>query len=299
VRGVQLGDVWAAVRASDAWWLIPALVVMTLAFFLRALRWQVLFEEPPPLGAVVRALFVGYLINNLLPLRAGEAARIASLHVRTRRPVAEVTGTVVVERAFDVLSLLVLLFAVAPWLPDVGWLRAAGALALALAVGLAAVVVALARWGERPLDAAFRVLARLPLVRRLDLRHASANTVAGLAGLRRFRTGLVAFAWTTLSWLVLGIAFWLVMQAFDFGLSPLAGLLVVIAVGIAMILPSPPAALGVFEGATVVAVQAYGVQDANALSYALVLHALNVLPFIAVAAAGAAVRFGAAYRRRT
>jgi len=81
--------------------------------------------------------------------------------------------------------------------------------------------------------------------------------------------------------------------------APLAGLLVVIAVGLAMILPSPPAALGVFEGATVVAVQAYDVPHADALSFGLVLHALNFLPFIAIAAAGAALRFGAGYRRRT
>jgi uncharacterized membrane protein YbhN (UPF0104 family) len=299
VRGVQLGEVWDAVRASDAWWLVPALAAMTLAFFIRALRWQVLFDDRPPLGPVVRALFVGYLVNNLLPLRAGEAARIASLHVRTRKPVAEITGTVVVERAFDVLSLLVLLFAVAPWLPDLAWLRAAGALALALALALAVIVVALARWGTRPFDALFRVLERLPLVGRIDFAYASANTVAGLAGLRRLRTGLVAFGWTTLSWIVLGVGFWLVMKAFDLGLRPLAGLLVVIAIGIAMILPSPPAALGVFEGAAVVAVQAWDeVGDAEALSYALVLHALNFLPFVAIAAAGAAVRM-ASYRRRT
>src|SRR4051794_5393537 len=73
VRGVQLGEVRDAVRTSDTWWLVPALGMMTLAFFLRALRWQVLFDDRPPIGPVVRALFVGYLINNLLPLRAGEA----------------------------------------------------------------------------------------------------------------------------------------------------------------------------------------------------------------------------------
>jgi uncharacterized membrane protein YbhN (UPF0104 family) len=57
----------------------------------------------------------------------------------------------------------------------------------------------------------------------------------------------------------------------------------VIAIGLAMILPSSPAAVGVFEGATVVALGAYGVNQSDALSYALVLHAINVLPFIVIA----------------
>jgi uncharacterized membrane protein YbhN (UPF0104 family) len=57
-----------------------------------------------------------------------------------------------------------------------------------------------------------------------------------------------------------------------------------------MILPSPPAALGIFEGATVVVLSAYGVDGSTALSYALVLHALNVLPLLAVGAALALTR---------
>ena len=97
------------------------------------------------------------------------------------------------------------------------------------------------------------------------------------------RVAIISFAWTTLSWIVLGIGFWLVLEASGIDLSPLAGVLVVIGIGMAMILPSSPAALGVFEGATVVVLSAYGVSDSVALSYALVLHALNVLPLLIIA----------------
>ena len=64
----------------------------------------------------------------------------------------------------------------------------------------------------------------------------------------------------------------------------LAGLLVVVATNLVLILPSSPGALGVFEAATVVALKAFGVDDSLALSYALVLHALNLLPYIAAGA---------------
>jgi glycosyltransferase 2 family protein len=70
------------------------------------------------------------------------------------------------------------------------------------------------------------------------------------------------------------------MLGFDLGLSPAAGLLVSVAVGVAMVLPASPAALGAFEAATVVALDAYGVPRSEALSYALVLHALNLVPFL-------------------
>ena len=71
------------------------------------------------------------------------------------------------------------------------------------------------------------------------------------------------------------------MIGFDLGLSPLAGGLVIVAIGLSMILPSSPAAVGVFEAATLVALNAYGVPKSAGLSYALVLHAVNFFPYIA------------------
>jgi uncharacterized membrane protein YbhN (UPF0104 family) len=47
-----------------------------------------------------------------------------------------------------------------------------------------------------------------------------------------------------------------------------------------MILPSGPAGIGVFEAAVVTALHPFHVDRAHALSYALVLHGLNVVPFI-------------------
>jgi hypothetical protein len=107
------------------------------------------------------------------------------------------------------------------------------------------------------------------------------NLTQGLIVLRSTRLGLLAFFLTVVSWIVLGTSFWLLTLGFDFGLSPMSGLLVVIATGLSHLLPSAPAGVGVFEAAAIFALAAYGVPRAPALSYALVAHALNVLPFVA------------------
>jgi uncharacterized protein (TIRG00374 family) len=229
---------------------------------------------------VTRALFVGYLFNALLPLRAGEPARILALNRRGGAALAESTATVVVERMFDVLSLLLLLFVLLPWLPALTWTGAAAALAAGLVVVLVAVVVALALDGERIASWAVRVAARLPGLTEERLAGPAEHALRGCAGLRRWRVAAAGFAWTTLSWLVVGVGYWLLAEAFDLDVPPAAGLLVVIAIGLAMVLPSTPAALGVFEGATVVALASYGVDESAALSYALVLHALSIVPFL-------------------
>jgi uncharacterized membrane protein YbhN (UPF0104 family) len=80
--------------------------------------------------------------------------------------------------------------------------------------------------------------------------------------------------------MLLALSAWMLMLGFDLGLSPLAGGLVIVAIGLSMILPSSPAAVGVFEAATLVALQAYGIPKSQGLSYALVLHAANFFPYI-------------------
>ena len=141
-------------------------------------------------------------------------------------------------------------------------------------------------WGERPILWAARLGARFLPVSRERLEQIGRNAAVGLAGLHRPRLAAVAFGWTMLSWLALAASCAALLEGFDTGLSTedvlLAGLLVVIATNFAMILPSSPAALGVFEAATVVALGAFGIDDSEALSYALVLHALNLIPYLVI-----------------
>ena len=287
VRGAHLEQTLDALRATNYAMLVPALGLLAAAFFIRAVRWRSLFtpDRKPPLPDVVAAQFVGYLANAILPVRAGEAAAIVALNRRARTPIAEGTATVFVQRAEDVLSLVLLLVVMLPWLPDLSWLRAAVAISVVLLAALLVIALLVLRFGEGVVRVLARPLARLPFIPKDALERAPAHFVRGLAGLVTPRIALISFGWTTLSWIVLGVGFWVVMRASDIQLSPLAGILVVIGIGLAMILPSSPAAIGVFEGATVVVLTAYGIGDSVALSYALVLHMLNVLPLFAVAAA--------------
>jgi hypothetical protein len=286
VRNAHLGEVRDALRESHMLWLLPALAVLAFAVWLRAVRWWSLFarESRPPLAAVLRALLVGYFFNNVLPLRAGEAARIVALNRYARTSRAEAVATTVLERVYDVLALLLLLFVLVPWLPDVTWLRAAAAFGAVVAAGVLVAVFVLARFGVRPLHVALLPFRRVPRLSPERIEAGAVNLAQGLAGLRHPEVALAAALWTVLSWVAVGVSAWLVLLGFELGvsLSPVAGLFVIITINLALVLPSSPAAVGVFEAATLLALDAYGVPDSRALSYAVVLHALNFLPFVAV-----------------
>ena len=285
VRGVALADAVDALRESDLLWLVPTVPVFALAIGLRGLRWWSLFApaQRPPLRAIFYALLVGYFFNNILPARAGEAARVIALHKRAATPKAETVGTVVVERLFDVLALLIVLFASYPWLPEISWLRAAAIFAVVVVTVLLALVFVVVRYDERAVHwllSPLRRVKREGVAERLEA--AAVNATRGLVALRSPRIALRGMMLTIASWATLGMSFAILTNAFAFDVPLVAGMLVTVAINLSLILPSSPAALGVFEAATVIALRAFDVPHAEALSYALVLHLLNLVPFLVI-----------------
>jgi glycosyltransferase 2 family protein len=273
VRDVRPSEVWDALSQSDYWWTIPSIALLFFAQVVRALRWQWLFTPAtrPPYVPVFEATLLGQFFNNVLPARAGEIARILALH-RTGKT----------SRLFDVLVLLALLFVFAPRLPHVTWLHTAAILAVVLVAVTVAAVVVLLRWGERPFLVLLRPLGRLglPFLPLERAERAAAGFVRGAASLRDPRLAAPALFLTAVSWVVVALSAWVLMIGFHLGLSPLAGLLVTIATGLSLVLPSSPGAVGVFEAAALVGLKAYGIEKADALSFALVLHAVNFFPYV-------------------
>jgi glycosyltransferase 2 family protein len=281
-RGTNFAALGSALDRSNYWALIPAVAILAVAIFVRAIRWRLLFSPAarPPTRAVTSAMLVGYLFNSILPARGGEAIRVLVLRQRAGTPKFEAFGTVVAERATDVLALLALLFAIAPAVPATPWMTNVLLVGSLLFLGIGIAFVALAVHGERPARLLLRPLTVLPRLSVERMNAAAKNLIRGLAVFRRPASALPVFAITVGSWLLIALASWICMWATGLRLGFTAAILVVVATNLAMILPSGPAGVGVFEAATLVALHPFGVRGASALSYALILHAVNVLPLI-------------------
>jgi uncharacterized protein (TIRG00374 family) len=207
---------------------------------------------------------------------------VAVLTQRSPSPAVEISGTVALERLFDVLGILAIFFLASPWLPHMSWFGTAAivAAALVLAIGIAAAVLTV--YGDRPLRGLLHPLRRFSPLSEERLERWLAELVHGLSGLRSWRVGFEALIWTIAAWFMSILCAYLVILALRPQLPFAAAVLVMVAIGLSMMLPSLPAAVGVFEGATLLALHAYGVSHSVALPYALVLHLVNLVPFIAV-----------------
>lgn len=281
-RDIDLGELADSIRGANDLYLLPAGIVLAAGVAVRALRWQVLFQRGrrPPFRLVLNALLISYLFNTIFPARPGEVARIQVLGKRANVSRAEVLTTVVLERVYDLFALIVLLALAAPFLPEVGWLTAA--LALGIVLGLALLVGALlvSRFGRRGARMLLRPLGLLPRISPERIDSIAGSVVAGLAAVRGTRAAVQALTLSALSWLLLGASGWLLLHGVGIREGFAAALLVLVATNLVLVLPASPAGLGAFEAAAVVALAAYGVGREEALSYALILHALNAFPSI-------------------
>ncbi len=110
-KDMDLAAMWSKFQNANHSWLILVTVFTIIAAWSRAARWNMLLEplgyRPSAFDATV-AVFTGYFANQLIP-RAGEVTRCGTLNRLEKVPVNVSFGTVVAERVFDVISLLLLI----------------------------------------------------------------------------------------------------------------------------------------------------------------------------------------------
>lgn len=94
-----------ALKHANYWLIIP-IVLMTIAAHLsRAIRWKILMEPLefyPKTSNTFFVIMIGYLANSAIP-RLGEVLKCTFLSKYEKLPIDKLMGTMVVERAFDVI----------------------------------------------------------------------------------------------------------------------------------------------------------------------------------------------------
>lgn len=96
-----------ALANAHYWLIIPVFGILSLSHLLRSLRWKILMEPMgyhPSLPNTFFAVMIGYLANMAVP-RLGEVLKCTILAKYEKVPAEKIVGTIVAERAFDVLCL--------------------------------------------------------------------------------------------------------------------------------------------------------------------------------------------------
>jgi len=260
-------EVLLAARPTE---LVLSVVVFAVALTGRAATSRELVDGRVGLGGAFEALNIGYLVNNMLPLRLGEGVRAAVLGRKAGLGIVGGATAVAAERLLDlVLAATILVAGLLAVGVDTAWTPALAAVVFSL-VGVSILVV-VARSRHALVARLGRIFANRPRLARLIPRLSEA--LDGLAQPGRLaRAALILAA----SWALAIVFFWLVLRAF-IPAAPLSWAtlgLGVMAFGIA--LPSSPGAIGVYEAAWVGALALCGADPADSLAFAVAAHALTL-----------------------
>jgi len=281
LRNLRLSEVWEAVRTAQYIWIVPGVAVYFFGVWVRTWRWDYLLR--PVKQIPVRRLFpvvvIGYMGNNIFPVRAGEVIRAYLLRQREGVSVSTSLATILVERVFDGLVMLMFVFIGLPFTPMPGWLQSMVIAASLLFFGALAVFIVLAikvEWAEAVYG---WVIDRVvPSRFRAPVRGFADRFMAGLYSLRSGRAVLMIFATSVVIWLAETVKYWFVMHAFDFSVPFWVLMLMNGIVNLATSIPSSPGYVGTFDAPGIEILTVFGVDRALAASYTLVLHAALWLP---------------------
>jgi uncharacterized protein (TIRG00374 family) len=280
----DLGQIPDSFAHANYWWIAASIPVYFAGAWFRAWRWKYLLR---PLGEMrVAALYpiviIGFMANNLVPARAGELVRAYVVGEREKVSKMAALGTIAVDRVFDGITLLPFLLIVgavagvnselrtiAIWMSALFGVGLVLLVALALSEGLSRRFVALA----------MRVVpARLkPQVRTL--------TESFLTGLHSFRSPVdmfLASATSVISWLLEATMYYMVGLAFNLHLGFDVYLLITAGANLAIAVIATQGGVGPFEFVAQQTAIHFGVDSGLASAYAVAMHALVLLPVIAV-----------------
>lgn len=280
--GGQLRDVLAQARVG---WLVGAAVTLAVSYVLRSLRLAVILPGGTTRGTgAIERLFwattIGYLLNTILPARAGDVARAGIAARATRSRMSTVLGCTLLERAGDVLVLSAVMALAVPTidgLPD--WLLRTSRIGGMLVLLMFAFVYVVQRRQRGRADDVSPVTPSF--ARRIGM--VALQFVAGVGILRGAR-GIATFGtFTAAIWLVDTCVALQLGHAFGVELSAVEAIVLLGALGLASSAPSTPGYVGVFQAVGVAVLGPMDVSDEAAI---VIVTALQVVTLLVTATLG-------------
>ena len=291
-RDIKFDELIGTLKGANYWWLIPNVAFIVLTMYQRAWRWHFMVApiKKVPFSKLLAATCIGFMANNVLPLRLGEFVRAYSLASQDRGITKSASlATIFVERmVFDLVALL-LIFGVIFWfspnlrghVDDNIIVGVYTAILIAL-IGIILVLV-LALKPDRVGEIFTKYLFFLPERAKEPIKNIIIKFSRGLEFVTDLKMVSAVSLHTILIWMLMGLSNLFVFAVFGFDIPVAAAFVVLVVVSISILIPSSPGFVGVYHYGAALSLVAYGVSKEDALSCALVLHATQ---YIVVTAMG-------------
>ena len=213
-----------------------------------------------------RYICIGFLANNILPLRMGEAVRIGGIATRSGISIVSTAGSLLLERILDLTMTALIGFLAIQLAPIPEHLRRIVFIAGAVLFAVLIVLAAIARRGLKETNAE----THNPVIQ--FIWNLIARFSAGFGGLDGPKNLIITFVLIALVWSVAVGTVVLRLMAFDLQPSLPMALVLMAGISLAIAVPSAPSGLGVYHWLAAQALIIMGLDEPLALSFAFFTH---------------------------
>lgn len=274
VRGVEWKAVIIALERTSVLALMVPTAWFSLFFILRAYRWQRFVRpvETLPVRPFFSATMIGFMANDILPLRVGELVRAYALSHLTSVRLTTAVATTVLERVWDAITIASLLVWVLPRFPLPKWVAQTNTVLLVLSVACL-----VGGWWVAHREEGVQ-LSWLPERIAALARH----FIEGLRALRNVSLVVQIGLMSLVMWLILAVYYWLLLWACGIVLPLEAGLVLMLAAAFGVAVPAAPGFVGTFQYAIILALSLFSIPKEEALGFSIIAHLSQLLPVIVV-----------------
>lgn len=293
LRGIEWDALWLSIKSVDFFYLILLVAFNLSSFVVRAIRWRYFFsiDKRPSFNDCFSSTAIGFFANSVLPLRIGEVIRAVVLGQKAKISKSTCFGTMVVERLFDMLTILIFFagFIIIYSLPEntahaefVEGIRIAGytsglicLIAIIVLIALrfkTDLMLKLINWFTKPLPEKLRKI----VFRLVE------SFIAGLDILKNLPDFLISVFYSIVIWLLIITQTYMIFKAFGLPLTFSQAVFLLVVMVFSVMIPAAPGYVGTFHYGASLALELMGVDSNTAKGVAIVAHIFSMFPITIV-----------------
>ena len=280
-RNASFHELFLSLKKADYLYLIPAIGLVYLSMWLRAIRWKYLFKpiKEISMASLFSSLMIGFMANNVLPARIGEFVRAYSIGKKEDLSKSLSLATIVVERILDGFVLLAFLFISLIFFHFPNWVKKTGIYLFIFQVLLVVIFFILKRHKEYV--SRFLNLVFSPVSKHLPQKANEIlfSFITGFDVLKGKKQIVFVFVLSFLMWIVIAVLTSLVFLSFRFELPLHVSFLFIVIVNFGIIMiPLSPGFIGTYQFFCITALAFWGINESEALGFSIVYHASQYFP---------------------
>ncbi|MBW1678592.1 MAG: flippase-like domain-containing protein [Deltaproteobacteria bacterium] len=280
IRNVSFGQLGNAMSHANYLFLIPAVLLTLLVYWFRAIRWRymLIYIKPIQNSQLFTITMIGFMVNNVLPVRIGEVVRAYLLGKRENLSKSLSLGTVVVERLLDSLTILSFAVPIIFLFSFPLWVKRVGIIFLVFSVGIVCFLFLFHYFSGKIIQSLQKLVA--PISSSLSKRIGNMLT-SFCEGLKIFKSKSQVFwicFYSYSIWIGASVIVLLILYSFHFTFPFYAPLFILAIIAMGAAIPSSPGFIGTLQFFCVAGLALFGIPESEALGFSIVYHASQYFP---------------------